>query len=72
MATLSPDADERDVAPRLHMRRDEVDGLGVVIAQEFERPVREDDAEAPGGVGGVLLEEATSSWGWRRFHSAEK
>ena len=47
-----------DVAPPLHVRRDRRDGLGVVVAQELERLVGEHDAEAPGGVGGVLLDEA--------------
>ena len=47
-----------DVAPRLHARGDEVDRFGIVLAQELERAVREHDAEAPGRIGGVLLEEA--------------
>src|SRR5690349_10133693 len=48
---------ERDVLPALHMRRDRVDRLGVVCAQEFQRLVGEHDAKAPGRVGRVLFEQ---------------
>ena len=46
----SPLVDERDVAPRLHLRRDERVGRLVVLAQELERALGEDDAETPGHV----------------------
>ena len=47
-----------DVVPRLHARGDEIDRFGIVLAQELQRAVREDDAEAPGRIGRILLEEA--------------
>jgi hypothetical protein len=46
-----------DVLPRLHAAGDQVDGFGVVVAQEFQRPVGKDDAESPGRVGRVLFEK---------------
>ena len=49
---------ERDVAPVLHGRRDEIVGVGIVAAQELEGLLGEHDAEAPGGALGVLLVEA--------------
>ena len=49
---------EGDVAPGLHARRDEIDSIGIVLAQELECAVGEHDAETPGRVGRVLFEEA--------------
>ena len=48
---------QRDVLPALHPRRDGVDRVGIVGAQEFQRLLGEHHAEAPGGAGGVLLEQ---------------
>lgn len=48
---------QRDVLPALHVRRDRVDRLGVVGAQEFQRLVGEHDAKAPCRVGRVLFEQ---------------
>ena len=41
----------------LHLRRDRRIGLGVVLAQEFQRAVGEHHAEAEGGVGRILLDD---------------
>ena len=57
MAMASPAVHDGDVAPRLHARGNEIDVVGVVLAQELERAVREHDAEAPGRAGRVLLIE---------------
>ena len=54
---LSP-MHERDVAPRLHLRRDEGVGLLVVLSEKLKGPLGEHDAESPGHVARVLLEEA--------------
>src|SRR6185312_3536654 len=48
---------ERDVLPALHARRDGIDGLGVIGAQELQRLVGEHHAKAPGRTGRVLLEQ---------------
>jgi hypothetical protein len=48
---------KRDVTPGFHMWRNQIDRARVVLAQEFQRPFREDNAEAPRGVGRILLEE---------------
>ena len=48
---------EGDVLPALHPRRDGVDRVGVVGAQEFQRLFGEHHAKAPGGSGGILLEQ---------------
>ena len=48
---------ERDVVPALHPGRDRIDRLGIVGAQEFQRLLGEHHAKAPGGAGGVLLEQ---------------
>ena len=48
--------DQRDVVPRLHLRRDRRISLLVVLAQEFQRAVGEHHAEAEGGVGRILLD----------------
>ncbi len=48
---------DRDVAPNLQVRRDEIDGLGIVPVQKVESTVREHHAEAPCRIGWVLLEQ---------------
>lgn len=48
---------QRDVLPALHVRRDRVDRLGVVGAQEFQGLIRKHHAKAPGRVGRVLFEQ---------------
>ena len=52
-----PAMHDGDVAPGLHAGRDQVDGVRIVLAQEFQRTVGEHDAEAPGRAGRVLLEK---------------
>ena len=48
---------ERDVLPAFHPRRDRIDRLGIVGAQEFQRLFGEHDAKAPGRALGVLFEQ---------------
>ncbi len=50
--------DHGEIGPAFHLRRDQAVGFRVVGAQEFERTLREDDAEAEGRVARVLLEDA--------------
>ena len=49
---------DHQVGPRFHLRGDAPVGLGVILAQEFECAVREHHAEAEGGIGRVLLDDA--------------
>ena len=49
---------DHQVGPRFHLRGDALVGLGVILAQEFERAVREHHAEAEGRIGRVLLDDA--------------
>src|SRR3954466_5398504 len=48
---------QRDVVPALHSRRDCLDSVGVVRAEEFQRLLGAHHAETPGRSGGVLLEQ---------------
>src|ERR1700677_2755322 len=48
---------EGDVLPAFHPRRDGVDGVGVVGAQELQRLFGEHHAKTPGGSGGILFEQ---------------
>jgi hypothetical protein len=53
---LTP-VDDREVAPGLHGGHDEGVRLGIVLVQEVERALGEDEAEADGRAGRVLLDE---------------
>src|SRR6516164_4060235 len=46
-----------DIAPTLHVRRNEVDRSGVVLAQKLQGAGRKNHAKAPSRVGWVLLEQ---------------
>src|SRR3954454_20262331 len=48
---------ERHVIPALHLRRDGVDRIRIIRAQEFQRLFGEYHAEPPRRAGGILLEQ---------------
>jgi hypothetical protein len=48
---------ERDVVPAFHPRRDGVDRVGIVGAQEFQRLFGKHNPKAPGGAFRVLFEQ---------------
>src|SRR5438045_670872 len=54
---------DREVGPRLHLRRNELVGRRIVGAQELQRLVGKDDAEAESRIGRVLLEHAHAPLG---------
>src|SRR5437763_10900428 len=55
--------DDRDVLPGLEKRRDRRIGLGIIVPQELQRPIREHHAESKRRTRRILLDDTDLSAG---------
>ena len=64
--------EQREIGPLLHRRRNQAIGLLIVVAQEIERAIGEDDAEAESRIGVVLLDDPDVVRGFVPLHQVRE